>query len=138
MSIDEWFKDFGKNTTSNLQLVKYCKKLKIDVGPRAQWGPQEKIHLLLKCSIPDPPPKYCFHLRVTVWSVSRLVSALYYSRVFCAQALHDHRVVLEVQNQTIPDNTMIVQQEWPHSGHKLRQISNKGPIRKHIYYAIQD
>ena len=29
MSIDEWFKEFGKNTTSNLQLVKYCKKLKI-------------------------------------------------------------------------------------------------------------
>ena len=31
MNIDEWFKEFGKNTTSNLQLVKYCKKLKIDV-----------------------------------------------------------------------------------------------------------
>ena len=29
MSIDEWFKEFGKNTTSNLQLVKYCKKLNI-------------------------------------------------------------------------------------------------------------
>ena len=30
MSIDEWFHEFGKNTTSNLELVKYCKKLKID------------------------------------------------------------------------------------------------------------
>ena len=30
MSIDEWFKEFGKNTTSNLELIKYCKKLKID------------------------------------------------------------------------------------------------------------
>lgn len=29
MSIDEWLKEFGKNTTSNLQLAKYCKKLKI-------------------------------------------------------------------------------------------------------------
>ena len=29
MSIDEWFKEFGKNTTSNLELIKYCKKLKI-------------------------------------------------------------------------------------------------------------
>ena len=29
MSIDEWFKAFGKNS-SNLELVKYCKKLKID------------------------------------------------------------------------------------------------------------
>ncbi len=30
MSIDEWFKEFGKNTTSNVELAKYCKKLKID------------------------------------------------------------------------------------------------------------
>ena len=29
MSIDEWFKEFGKNTRSNLELIKYCKKLKI-------------------------------------------------------------------------------------------------------------
>ena len=29
MSIDEWFKYFGKNTTSNVELVKYSKKLKI-------------------------------------------------------------------------------------------------------------
>ena len=28
MSIDEWFKEFGKNT-SNLELIKYCQKLKI-------------------------------------------------------------------------------------------------------------
>ena len=28
MSIDEWFKEFGNNT-SNLELVKYCKELKI-------------------------------------------------------------------------------------------------------------
>ena len=30
MSIDEWFKEFEKNTTSNIELAKYCKKLKID------------------------------------------------------------------------------------------------------------
>ena len=29
MSIDEWFKEFGKNTTSYLELIKYWKKLKI-------------------------------------------------------------------------------------------------------------
>ncbi len=27
--MDEWFKQFGKNTTSNIELNKYCKKLKI-------------------------------------------------------------------------------------------------------------
>ena len=31
MSIDEWFKEFGKNTTSNFELIKYCKKLKIHI-----------------------------------------------------------------------------------------------------------
>ncbi len=28
--MDKWFKQFGKNTTSNIELTKYCKKLKID------------------------------------------------------------------------------------------------------------
>ena len=31
MSISQWFKGFGKNTTSNVELQKYCKRLKIDV-----------------------------------------------------------------------------------------------------------
>ena len=30
MSISKWFKEFGKNTTLNVELQKYCERLKID------------------------------------------------------------------------------------------------------------
>ena len=31
MHISKWFKEFGKNKTSNVELQEYCERLKIDV-----------------------------------------------------------------------------------------------------------